>query len=95
MVVSFARHIDLTPREGQPRASSAERVAASVDTAVEDELGCAAVGYRCPCPLNLNVCGHGVDPYAGPANVESEGAGASPAHRVWSDRLAGLGALTY
>jgi hypothetical protein len=74
MNVASTRRSDLALREGQPGAPSAERVAASVDGAVEDERCCAAVR---------------------PANVESEGVGGSPAHWVWSDHLAGLGALTY
>jgi len=95
MEVSSTRQSDLTHREGQPGAPSAGRVAVSVDTAVEDDRCCAAVGHRCRCPLNQDVREYAVDPLAGPANVESRGAGASPAHWVWSDRLAGLGALTY
>jgi hypothetical protein len=72
-----------------------ECAAAGIDAAVDGERCCVAAGH--PCHFRLEQDGHEyvLDPEIAPANAEAESAPASAARWVWSDRLAGLGALTY
>jgi hypothetical protein len=78
-----------------PTEPGVERVAAAnVHAAVDGTRCCGPAGHLDPWPLDLDGREHMTDPVAAPAKVES-GAPASPGQRVWSDRLAGLGALTY
>jgi hypothetical protein len=82
------------PDTGLQVEPGVERMVASVDAAVHAERCCSLGGRSCRCQVDQDT-EHVVDPVAAAGNVESESAGASPGHRVWSDRLAGFGALAY
>jgi hypothetical protein len=83
------------PDKGLHVEPGVERIVASVDAAVHAERCCSLGGHSCRCQVDQDTGEHFVDPVAAAGKVESESAGASPGHRVWSDRLAGLGALAY